>query len=307
MKLYLKGVVIATAVLGWGWSNSIVGEASNYSARRANSVRLVWRHSMGRHAYHTVKGARYSKHLGVKYSTNDDLPDVTWYTDAHEKLYNKAKRTSAIYYHVKSGDGQHGGWIWRGYLTAGGAESTNSTDKTNGSIDSDEGMAQKMIQYLGRSAHPDPQTMAKAKEVLNRSLNGQYHFLTLHELTPNNNYGRDKDYVVIQNFNPIGVAEHSPDKNRLAYLNLLSDSKIAMQDQSFEGGYSVESRSDTLTLLGMFYAPEEDFIGQKGLTRDNYFNDVKIGVAVTKIANGKYASNVIFHYPEKFWDLVVDD
>ncbi|WP_225419764.1 hypothetical protein [Levilactobacillus cerevisiae] len=127
MKLYLKGVMIATAIVGWGWHSSIVGEASNYSARRANSVRLVWRHSMGRHAYHTVKGARYSKHLGVKYSTNDDLPDVTWYTDAHEKLYNKAKRTSAIYYHVKSGDGQHGGWIWRGYLTAGQAAEVAGT------------------------------------------------------------------------------------------------------------------------------------------------------------------------------------
>lgn len=127
MKPYFRGLLISGAVVGLGLSSGIVGQASNYSAQRANSVRLVWRHRMGRHAYHTVKGARYSKHLGVKYSTNDDLPNVTWYTDAHEKLYNKHKRTSAIYYHVKSGDGQHGGWIWRGYLTAGQATGDNTT------------------------------------------------------------------------------------------------------------------------------------------------------------------------------------
>jgi len=127
MKPYFRRLLISGAVVGLGLSSGIVGQSSNYSAQRANSVRLVWRHRMGRHAYHTVKGARYSKHLGVKYSTNDDLPNVTWYTDAHEKLYNKHKRTSAIYYHVKSGDGQHGGWIWRGYLTAGQATRENTT------------------------------------------------------------------------------------------------------------------------------------------------------------------------------------
>jgi len=112
-SLLLGLTIVSTSA--WGTT----ALASNYSAKRANSVRLAWRHRMGRHAYHTTQGARYSKHLGVKYSNNDDLPDVTWYTDAHEKLYNKAKRTSAIYYHVKSEDGQHGGWIWRGYLKAG--------------------------------------------------------------------------------------------------------------------------------------------------------------------------------------------
>lgn len=128
MRPGVKGLLIGSTMLVWGLSGVITGEASNYSAQRANSVRLVWRHHMGRHMYHTVKGARYSKHLGVKYSTNDDLPDVTWVTDAHEKLYNKAKRTSAIYYHVKSTDGQHGGWIWRGYLTAGPAPKSIETN-----------------------------------------------------------------------------------------------------------------------------------------------------------------------------------
>ncbi|MEE8824429.1 glycosyl hydrolases family 25 [Lentilactobacillus sunkii] len=90
-----------------------------YSAARSASVRLVWRSSMGQHYYTTTKGARYSKHLGTRYGYNADLPDVTWVTDAHEKLYKKNTGKYAIYYHVKSTVGNHGGWIWRGYLTSG--------------------------------------------------------------------------------------------------------------------------------------------------------------------------------------------
>ncbi|WP_258115318.1 hypothetical protein [Levilactobacillus yiduensis] len=130
MRPLIKSLLLSSTFVGLGFGGIVTASASNYSARRANSVRLVWRHHMGRHAYHTVKGARYSKHLGVKYSTNDDLPDVTWYTEAHEKLYNKKKHTAAIYYHVKSGDGQHGGWIWRGYLTAGMASQQSSTNES---------------------------------------------------------------------------------------------------------------------------------------------------------------------------------
>lgn len=130
MRPLIKRLLLSSTFMGLGLGGFVTATASNYSARRANSVRLVWRHHMGRHAYHTVKGARYSKHLGVKYSTNDDLPGVTWYTDAHEKLYNKRKHTAAIYYHVKSEDGQHGGWIWRGYLTAGAASQPSSTSES---------------------------------------------------------------------------------------------------------------------------------------------------------------------------------
>ena len=110
------GVAILSSFLG---TEQVGLASSQYSAQRANSVKLVWRHRMGKHVFHTVKGARYSQHLGVRYSENSDLPNVTWVTDAHEKLYRKAKGSAAIYYHVKSVDGQHGGWIWRGYLTAG--------------------------------------------------------------------------------------------------------------------------------------------------------------------------------------------
>lgn len=87
-----------------------------YSASRSASVKLVWRKNMGRHYYTTTKGARYSKHLGTRYGYNSALPNVTWVTDAHEKLYKKNSSHYAIYYHVKSTTGNHGGWIWRGYL-----------------------------------------------------------------------------------------------------------------------------------------------------------------------------------------------
>jgi len=168
-------------------------------------------------------------------------------------------------------------------------------------------MTQKMIRYLGGGAHSDPQTTAKAKEVLNRSLNGQYHFLTLQELNPYKNDLSGKDFVISQNVGAQKVAGYSADKNDITYFNLLTNSGISTPDRSFVGGYYIEPRVDTLTLLGMYYAPYSDFFGQKGLTRDNYFDDVKIGVAVTKLASGKYATSVILHYPKKFWDLVVDD
>ncbi|WP_203648841.1 GH25 family lysozyme [Secundilactobacillus yichangensis] len=98
---------------------STSSSTSNYSAARSNSVSLVWRASMHRHAYWTLSGARYSKHLGIKYADMKNLPHTTWYTDGHEKLYRKASHNSAIYYHVRSGNGKHAGWIWRGYLHAG--------------------------------------------------------------------------------------------------------------------------------------------------------------------------------------------
>ncbi|WP_283679745.1 GH25 family lysozyme [Lentilactobacillus sp. Marseille-Q4993] len=94
-------------------------ETNQYSASRSQSVKLIWRKSMGRYAFHTTKGARYSKHLGIRYDYNKYLPNATWYTDGHEKLYKKTTGRYNIYYHVRSHDNKHGGWIWRGYLTRG--------------------------------------------------------------------------------------------------------------------------------------------------------------------------------------------
>lgn len=308
MKKIVNGILISGVILGIGWGRPIVGQASNYSASRANSVRLVWRHHMGRHAYHTVKGARYSKHLGVKYASNDDLPEMTWYTDAHEKLYNKAKRTSAIYYHVKSDDGQHGGWIWRGYLTAGVVK--RSTESSGSStLNSDENLAEQMIQRLGHGAHPDPQSMDKANSVLKLSLNGQYKFLSNQELFPTSVSAQSKteNYTIVRNFNVKKIANHMANRNEIAFYNLLSSSKISMDDRSFTGGYYIQSKMDTLNILRANYEASPEFFGKKGLTSANYFIPVKIGVAVKNIEAGRYAAFVMLHYPEKYWDLHVDD
>ena len=116
-----------------------------------------------------------------------------------------------------------------------------------------------------------------------------------------------KDFVISQNYGVHQGTNFSSDKNDITYFNLLASSVISKPDRSFKGGDYIKPRGEALTLLGMYYAPYSDFFGQRGLTRNNYFEDVKIGVAVTKLADRKYASSVIFHCPKKFWDLVVDD
>ena len=130
---WVQGIITLVVSVGMIGLTGVTASAnSQYSAARSNSVRLVWRTSMKRHAYTATKGARYSKHLGIRYSNNDVTPTVTWYTDAHEKLYNKYKGHSAIYYHVKSADGTLQGWIWRGYLKAAkqGVKTTVKKEKT---------------------------------------------------------------------------------------------------------------------------------------------------------------------------------
>ncbi|AQW21274.1 hypothetical protein PL11_004715 [Lentilactobacillus curieae] len=105
--------------------------ASQYSAKRSHEVKLIWRRSMGTHAFKAPTGARFSKHLGVCYGYNPQTADVTWYTDAHEKLYLKNLRMYSIYYHVTSKSGLQG-WIWKGYMkpvnsNAGDASSNSSS------------------------------------------------------------------------------------------------------------------------------------------------------------------------------------
>lgn len=118
---------------GWIWRGYLKAKQGQYSAKRSNSVKLVWRKSMAQHAYTATTGARYSKHLGVKYGNNAATADTIWLTDAHEKLYRKAKGNSAIYYHVTSSDGKLQGWIWRGYLKA--ADDDDVTTTTDQSAD----------------------------------------------------------------------------------------------------------------------------------------------------------------------------
>ncbi|WP_225421851.1 hypothetical protein [Levilactobacillus fujinensis] len=55
---------------------------------------------------------------------------MTWYTNAHEKLVDVATGKYLIYYHVNSADGQHGGWIWRGYLKSAASTPVTLTTTT---------------------------------------------------------------------------------------------------------------------------------------------------------------------------------
>lgn len=117
MKKTIRSFLLVVASLGiWYGSTSIASANSQYSTKRSNSVRLVWRKSMARHAFTAAKGSRYSKHLGMCYGQNSSLSSVTWYTDAYEKLYQKDRHNYAIYYHVQNYNNKVQGWIWRGYL-----------------------------------------------------------------------------------------------------------------------------------------------------------------------------------------------
>ncbi|WP_407887765.1 hypothetical protein [Levilactobacillus sp. N40-8-2] len=131
MRKFVQAMLVLGVGAGViGIANTTASANSQYSAKRSGSVRLVWRTSMKRHAFTATQGARYSRHLGVRYSNNDVTPTVTWYTDAHEKLYKKNKGHNAIYYHVKSADGTLQGWIWRGYLKASNGATTSSKTQT---------------------------------------------------------------------------------------------------------------------------------------------------------------------------------
>lgn len=106
--------------------------ASQYSVARSNDVKLIWRQPMGRYAYIATTGARYSEHLGTRYGNNADTAKVTWYTNAHEKLYFKDSHTYAIYYHVTNADQSLQGWIWNGYLKPTTSTSTPTNSGNTG-------------------------------------------------------------------------------------------------------------------------------------------------------------------------------
>lgn len=90
VKLLVTGLVGLGAIFT---SQLSTAAASQYSAARSNDVKLIWRHSMGRHAYTATSGARYSEHLGTRYGYNSETAKVVWYTNAHEKLYFKDSHT----------------------------------------------------------------------------------------------------------------------------------------------------------------------------------------------------------------------
>ncbi len=129
----LKYVLMAGLSFGvFGGFQVTANAASQYSAKRSHEVKLIWRRSMGTHAFKAPTGARFSKHLGVCYGYNPQTADVTWYTDAHEKLYLKNLRMYSIYYHVTSKSGLQG-WIWKGYMKPVNGTTSNPGNGNSGS------------------------------------------------------------------------------------------------------------------------------------------------------------------------------
>jgi len=116
MKRFIQGTLALSLGLGLWLATTTTASANQYSARRSNSVRLIWRKPMGQHQFTANRGYRYSRHLAVRYDRNASVSATTWFTDAHEKFYQKNRHNYAIYYHVRNGNGKMQGWIWRGYL-----------------------------------------------------------------------------------------------------------------------------------------------------------------------------------------------
>ena len=300
-----QGVIALVASAGmFGFMTTTASANSQYSAARSNSVKLVWRKSMKQHMYTATKGARYSKHLGIRYSNNDVTPTVTWYTDAHEKLYKKYKGHSAIYYHVKSADGALQGWIWRGYLRKVVSTNTTTTNSKTLTAMSYDTIAKNAIINLGSGAKPDAQSMQIAKNILNQLLSSKVHFRTQAEVFPNvPEKSNDRDIVLRD-----PSADSSTPSAKLMF-NLLKENRIN------GSGFGVGKASTTLLIqnkinvgdtLHSYFDPSSDFYGQQGLTRKNFFTDVKIGVAVSKTADGRMAVLAVFQYPDKYTKLTSD-
>ncbi|WP_367295418.1 hypothetical protein [Levilactobacillus yonginensis] len=107
-----------------GLSSLTSAQASTYSAKRSRSVKVVWRKSMKRHAFHGTTGYLYSQHLGDRYQALKTFPHTTWYTTKHEKLLVKQTHKTRIYYQVTSANGKHTGWVSRRYLKQGPVKRT---------------------------------------------------------------------------------------------------------------------------------------------------------------------------------------
>ena len=308
MKKIVKGALALVAgVGGFGVSTMTASANRQYSMARSNSVKLVWRKSMGRHALTATRGARYSKHLGVRYSDNVATQSVTWYTDAHEKLYRKAKGNSAIYYHVKSSDGALQGWIWRGYLKqiSGTTSTTNKTNATQTTPANGDAVAQA-IKDLGHGAKPDPASMSLAKRVLKQATSGQYTFKTIGQLNPANPNLRDSTTTAI-----FGVDTAKPlDSTEEQWATLMANNGIGnfgMGTGLAQTGLLIEDHLDLLNRLSGYNEPSTEFYGQQGLNAKNFFRDVKIGVATTTLKNGQQAMFAIFRYPAKYSKLTYNE
>ncbi|WP_203639959.1 hypothetical protein [Levilactobacillus wangkuiensis] len=305
MNKRLLGLGIALVSLGGGLSVSqSVSANQQYSAARSRSVRLMWRRSMRQHSYTATTGARYSKHLGLRYSNNDVTPTVVWTTDAHEKLYNKRKGTTPIYYHVKSADGTLSGWIWRGYLKAATTATTPATTKTTTqpttkpATSTDDQLALKIANSLVGGVKPDAATMAQAKQVASQLVGPTYHFSRSTSITPGFWNG------------PLTSWLGSSDNDQFSKL-------LAANNLTYGFGYDktlstvvVGSKDDVLNGLAWETWVEDNMFdgsGTDGVTEQNFYVPAKVGVGVKQLANGDYAMFSIVRVPAYYGEIALYD
>lgn len=283
----LIGCGLLLAGLSFGSVRSQAATTSQYSAKRSRNVRLVWRKSMGRHAYHNQqRGARYSQHLGTKYGVNTTTGQVTWYTDAHEKLFNKTTKKSAIYYHVKNADHSMNGWIWRGYLTPTIGSSSQDT------------LALRLIDELGglEGAHADATTIAQAKTVLTQMMSTKYHFV--------NNTGNDYDNFV----ETAAIAASQKDANAQQYQKLLKANQLVE-------GFGM-AKAKCVAAIGTKTQLTQDLYNRFqvdenwGIPEGTFYRKAKVGIATQPVANakyGRYAMFVIVRLPAAYAQQVFVD
>jgi len=311
MKRVMQAIMTVGVVAGaWGTTSVSASANSQYSAARSHSVKLVWRKSMKRHTYTATKGARYSKHLGIRYSNNDVTPTVAWYTDAHEKLYRKNKGNSAIYYHVKSADGTLQGWIWRGYLKKTVATNTTNTTTTTQTPSTYEAIAKKAILSMGGGAKPDAKTMQLAKTILNGLLESNVHFTTQAETYPSNPDFKNNQDVYLGDLTEYSGWNNVNTPGAKFMFNLLKSNGI--EDAGFGANkaktvFHIGNKVDTARELYSSFSPDPDIYGQQGVTKKNYFVEAKIGAAITRTSDGRMATFAIARFPDKYAKLVVRD
>jgi len=331
MNKLVYGIIAGTLSLGIGSSLPIAAHAmgSSYSAQRSNSVRLIWRHTMGNYTYHNGdSGARYSEHLGVRYSANSETDHYTWITDAHEKLYNLDTHTYAIYYHVRTANDSHAGWIWRGYLSAGAAsqaQPTTPSQPVNQSPVSTQPLTladfqttnfspskvdtQALTTY-GHGAHPDNQYMAFAQYLLNLTIaNNLTDELpdSYYQNNPDNpgNY-HDSLFFISNDLGPWSIKNGSLNKETPGFMALMAAHGIT----DFGGGpnkyliayYSTEEKISTDDFILDLVASEPDLMGEKA-SQTPYFEDgpymvnYKIGIATRQVSPNRVASFAIINNP----------
>ena len=307
MKKVIKGTLALITGAGMlGLSGVTASANSQYSATRSRSVKLVWRKSMHRHALTATQGARYSKHLGLRYGQNAVTASVTWYTDAHEKLYRKAQGRSAIYYHVKNADGTLQGWIWRGYLkSATGATTPDSKGNPSASQPTND---EQVVLSLGHGAKPNAAAMALAKRVLAQVTSGQYKFQTMAEIDFANSNFKNDDSVVrdgIDTRNPT-TAET---KQWAKFMSANGIGTFGMGPGKAQTTLLIEDHlfSEIKPTFSAFYSPSTEYYGQQGLNAKNFYSEVKIGLATGTMPNGQQAMFAIFEYPAKYSKLTFND